>query len=495
MKFSKTVLLLMQFCCHFHLISSLRKCHNAHQCSDHANITITNQTNIECYGDHSCFDAVSLSTTNAHIQCRGSFACANAASITLKTSDTSYWADLECTGLFSCAFTEKLFNFDDDTFCSGEKSCFGSVLGANGALYCRGDRSCANTQIRLDVDADTVQFSGYLSAQNALLYDDKYGVTYYFYGANSGDNAEVTCANGVSCTVYCYGGGCSNIKSLQCDGVCGIILYCDDAEKSDICENGYELASFIDHGLPTPEGYDNTGSTIENSQNICQDSSKTFKNCGDYWECSLDEDLESTNSNPGAICCSSYYGCYGADSIRTILDSSNDGVAIRCDGSYSCTESELIYAQNGGNVYLSGSYAAGTGWVTIETNVNYDIFCSGYYSCRYTTIESANNLYCTGAYSCYDCGLIQYVNTIWAYGRYSLYLSIVKNIYDSIYCGGYQSCLNVNIYNVNGDVYGHSYQVLHNAQIKQVNGSVYGIGTQALQYANIRNVKNVYTSH
>ena len=216
------------------------------------------------------------------------------------------------------------------------------------------------------------------------------------------------------------------------------------------------MSSFIDYSLPIPESYsyDNGVSTIENSESICKDSSKTFKNCGDYQECQYSEDLESTDSNTGSICCSSSYGCYGADSIRTILDSSianddNINIAIRCDGYYSCVDSELIYAQNGGNIYLSGAWAAGSGYVTMEVDMDHDIFCSGAYSCRYTTIESCDNLYCTGAYSCYDCGLIQYVNTIWAYGRFSLYASIVRNIYDSIYCCGYQSCLNVDIYNVN----------------------------------------------
>ena len=482
----------LYYCFHF----ATGQCYDAYQCAGESiNLTTTsiiNQTSVECYGDHSCFDAISIANADANIECYGSFSCANATNVILDSLDTYYYDSISCDGLYSCAYISNLFNFDDNMYCDGELSCFGSILGANDNLYCNGDRSCANTHITIDDNPNSVQFSGYLSAQNALLYDDKDSVPYYFRGANSGDGAQIICANGVTCDVYCYGNACSNIKSIECDGSCTIAKDCVAAEKSDICPDGYELASFIDYTLPIPETYNGRASSIDNSQNLCQEPTKTFINCEDYQECSYSEDLESTESNTGAICCSSYQGCYGADSIRTTLNLSivnADDVAIRCDGFSSCATSSLIYAQNGGNIYLSGFWAAGL--VTLEANMNYDIFCSGDSACTHAIIESCDNLYCTGSYSCFGCFIIQFVNNIWAYGEGALFGSVVKDVYDSIYCGGYQSCIYVNIYNVTGDVYGHSYQVLYSSTIENVNGSVYGIGTEALQGAHIRNVKNV----
>lgn len=487
--------ILFHLCCY--IGSADRQCNDAYECSttrvNFTTLIIANQTSIHCYGDHSCFKSPSISNTDVNIECSGSFACANSTSVILNSLDTTITADINCDGLFSCAFVENLFNFEDDIDCDAELSCFGSVLGANGILSCNGDRSCANTHFTLgDSNPDEVVFAGYLSAQNALLYEDKYSIIYHFFGANSGDGAEILCANGIGCEIYCYGNACSNIKSIECDGSCEITVECNNAEKSDICPDGYELAPFIDYSLPDPEY--SYSSSVMTSSDVCNDSSQTFIHCDDYQECLNSENLESTESNTGAICCSAVQGCSDADTIRIILDSNNNSdndVALRCDGYDSCSLSSLIYAQNGGDIYLSGTSATGDSAVTIEGSAEHDIVCSGRYSCNDNIIENCDNLYCTASNACQECSKIQFVNNIWAYGRLSLYMSTVSSIYNSIYCGGYQSCMYTVISDVNGDVYGHSHQVLYGATIDSVNGSVYGIGTAALCKAHIQNVKNV----
>ena len=78
---------------------------------------------------------------------------------------------------------------------------------------------------------------GHLSGLNTQFTSGDASVTYFFYGSQSGYNTTITCGNGHSCQIYCYGNGCNGL-SASCDGSCSLTYHCSQAEQSDVCSDG-----------------------------------------------------------------------------------------------------------------------------------------------------------------------------------------------------------------------------------------------------------------
>ena len=182
------------------------------------------------------------------------------------------------------------------------------------------------------------------------------------------------------------------------------------------------------------------------------------------------------------------------------------GTAIRCDarclcrymndGSFVLSKEVLNPNSTGGdgNIYATGYssiYGTSSLQVVIETTRNYDIFCTGSYSCYYQFLKNGNNLYCTAAYACQYSPLISDFVNVFGYGQYSLRYGSIEFI-DHLYCGGYESCYDTVIDNVFDSVYGNNYRVLSNSQISNIVNNVIGMGYQSLYQSIIYNVSNVY---
>lgn len=225
--------------------------------------------------------------------------------------------------------------------------------------------------------------------------------------------------------------------------------------------------------------------------------------CDTHEECVNNYLDEST-----PICCVAALGCWKTPQIISTIDNSDSvikNVSIRCDAWYSCipvNDAGRTRRANG-HIYMTGAYAnAGntengtTHSGTIETtNKNfYDVFCSGYSSCSYQSINNVNNLYCTSHKSCIGSPGLTNINNLYSYATNSAYGSIISNV-GNVYCSAYQSCFNTDISNVDGNVYGSGYKILSQSTISNVGNNVIGMGYQALYESEISNVANVCFFH
>lgn len=198
--------IVLQFAIHLALLNTSRalECNDAKSC---AYINVTNGTNdIECNGFASCLESPLIETVNSGVLvCRGSFSCFNASLVQHVYESNA--ATITCNGLYSCAMIkEYLHNQGGYTHCLGELSCYHTKIrtdigGTLNELYCRGDRSCADSIIFGGFENI---FDGHLAAQNAIIYSNgSFGN--WFQGADSGNGALLVCNNATTCPVTCYG--------------------------------------------------------------------------------------------------------------------------------------------------------------------------------------------------------------------------------------------------------------------------------------------------
>ena len=403
-----------------HGIHSQSECYNAYSCAS-ANISSTES--IHCWGYHSCYQA-SLQTSSI-INCNGAYSCLNA---NMAYSNTFVF----CYGLGSCARIDLLGDIAEPIQCYSELSCYQSNIFAY-YVYCRGERSCADTTVHL---SSTFYAYAYASAQNCTFYSIGLHTHYFFYGSYSGDNATIICGNGHRCFVYCQNTGCNNLNML-CNGTCTFGVFCNnDAFKSDICSNGKIINQEKLKLLSFDDIYENRVSSP------CDTSITNAIHCDDYQEC---YDSASLDEN-APICCTSSFGCYHVNNITSMFLSNSsviNGIAIRCDGYWSCGHSNHIQARNGGDIHISGLYAGHSVGI-IETTLNYDIFCTSYSGCSGATLKNANNTYCTAYTSCQYTFIVN-VSNVWMYGHYAGYNSRITGLKNELHCAGDYSCKSTNI--------------------------------------------------
>ena len=223
--------------------------------------------------------------------------------------------------------------------------------------------------------------------------------------------------------------------------------------------------------------------------------------CDEFGEC-----MNRNISYLGTICCTGDLSCGRGSTGLDILNayatltaaqiSHGQTTAIRCDGDVSCTGSNTIsgrkiklIASSGGNIYLTGNVAAYRSPL-ITTTWDYDIFCTGYYSCRLaTSIQHMNNLFCNGYQSCYQ-STISFATNIWFYGGFSGYYATINYTRGNIYCGGFLSCYRSDI-NGAQNIFASNYQSLSLSNIFNVENNVVAMGYLSLWATQITNVTKV----
>lgn len=330
------IVCLLSLCCLFISSNSQYECHEFESCASTSVISSTTE-DIECWGYRSCIHVGTIeSTIDGEIDCLGSYSCYKTDSlISYNTSSTSiYDGIISCFGLFSCANINQLINQYGQTACSGSLSCYNSNIYVSGGdqteFYCTAFKSCANSYIEGD---SQFLFYGTLSAQNAVIKAVN-APTYTFYGGEAGKGATFICLAGWVCSINCYVNACNQL-TLECDdgGVtsCVFSITCIGAEKSDICEQGYDMNKLVEiMGYNVPSLANATVFSNFNNSNTDICSSSASINCDEYNQCS-GQSLDTTVGEPGSVCCTSFQGCYDAEHIATNIDS-NSTTAIRCDG-------------------------------------------------------------------------------------------------------------------------------------------------------------------
>ena len=253
---------------------------------------------------------------------------------------------------------------------------------------------------------------------------------------------------------------------------------------------------------------------VLSENNLCNPDIDNYKynpiNCQLSSECRNQiRRLETTVSNPGAICCSGLSSCKnGSTNMSTVLGIHVDitqqiyryqfkPVAIRCDAERSCDHVTNIKATNGGNIFLTAVYA-GFGVESIATENEYDIFCTGRRSCLKNYVGGmkffgANNLYCLGRFSC-QYGIVTQdnndikVNYIWAYADSAFLYGTVEHLGSSVHCGGYQACYEATLARIGSTVHGEGYQVLYGCNLTNIGENVIVFGKEGAYESDITNV-------
>ena len=322
-----------------------KNCDKSYQCALATSLSETSSY-IYCRGDNSCRQSETIQTTSTgDIVCSGAFACYKSRKI--QTTSSRYHNALACRGLYSCALVKNIYIADGHVYCYGELSCFGSTITfreTSDYLYCSGDRSCAEATVNVLSD---IYVYGYLGAQNAVFYSRAPSVRYYFYGTSSGDNAEIVCQSGQTCSVYCHGNACNNLK-LTCNRCSSIRLECY-GESSGVCDQdlminlsdpkiyiGINEASPYHDKLPDISNV--VMSSYDNSYDACFTRATNAINCGDYEDADCQNAGLDTTKNPAPICCTGQRSCVSSHIVSSIPSNHKfiGSTAVRCDGMFIC---------------------------------------------------------------------------------------------------------------------------------------------------------------
>ena len=159
---------------------------------------------------------------------------------------------------------------------------------------------------------------------------------------------------------------------------CFYRLDCDSAEKSDVCLNNTQMASYM---YEMPSLMNIRMSSYENSYYPCVTEQTNAINCESFTECAGNSTLQTSNA---PICCTAYLSCAASSRITATIPLNSTLVgstAIRCDSNAACSDiTGTISAQNGGHIYMAGRSAAEIETVSeygvIATNENYNIYCT-----------------------------------------------------------------------------------------------------------------------
>ena len=188
---------------------STYECHDAYSCAlTSISDTTTADSNVECYGYHSCAQATKIeSTANAYIYCYGGYSCVGATLI--QYIGTTDFKNIYCYGSFSCAYVDEIYNEKGYVYCRGELSCAESGITTNTNYYidCYAARACYKSNLTSSI----AFFNGLLGGQGATIQAGHTSVYLYSRGYDAAHGAQLICNS--TCYVYCYGGGCNNFTS------------------------------------------------------------------------------------------------------------------------------------------------------------------------------------------------------------------------------------------------------------------------------------------
>lgn len=215
------------------------QCSDAYSCA----LSTLTSTTVDCYGYYSCTQAqVGFGNSITYANCHGSFSCYEAG---LLQQELNNGGSAECFGLYSCALCASIVT--RGVLCRGELSCYQSIIMQSSSTHCNGDKSCMNANITNYLGNNNNAYNymfGYLSGYGASfdgIYGDNFNYWYtYFYGMNSGNDARITCQDGVTrCYVYCLGNACNNL-TLACSGnsTCSF-TYVNSLQKYILCTQAF----------------------------------------------------------------------------------------------------------------------------------------------------------------------------------------------------------------------------------------------------------------
>lgn len=314
-------------------------CDEAYEC---VFTSIATTSDIHCRGDNSCRLTSLHTSSGGEIFCTAAFACYNSPSLRITEGGT--FDSIDCYGLYSCAFVENIYieSGGYNAECNGELSCLGSIINleSSNTLYCHGARSCKDTTV---YSKQNNRLGAYLAAENATFYSQDSSVSYYFRGVSSGNNAEVVCGTGHTCTIYCISNACNNL-TLTCNNCSDFRIHCY-GEASDVCreDTPYTMATWRAYEMISPiyqlpDISDVVLSTYDNSLFACFGDTTDSINCGDYQDAACyNLTLNSSNIiNDAPICCTGEESCPDTSITSAISNYSDftEAIAIRCDGMY-----------------------------------------------------------------------------------------------------------------------------------------------------------------
>ena len=257
-----------------------------------------------------------------------------------------------CHNAYSCKENTITESSTDNVQCYGYQSCFEATITVTGAseIYCFGSYSCyVATELRIDTtsgDYDIACFG---------LFSCAFIDTIYSY------DGDVLCYAEKSCFQ-------SNIEISTNSGGDHLIIGGDHGGALATLSGGYYNKARGNYAWKNATVYG------------------TLDNC--------EFDLWGDNAGYGAIIiCGNGLTC----NVDCSGNSCND-ISITCDGAWGCDDiTNFISARAGGNIYFTGALATNNANGIIETTREYNIICSGYFSCYYgKTIRNARHLFCTG---------------------------------------------------------------------------------------------------
>lgn len=295
----------------------------------------------------------------------------------------------------------------------------------------------------------------------------------------------VICNQSDTCIIECYGNSCTNTFVL-CYGNC-LTSNCE-TESSVACPTFFRLESgtfdtyqLDEHTLTTNFlSLQHITDNIEvyNRQFNYSNSSSEFNygigmlfnmieiSLANDNSCSTDVNALTvdngygrkylnTSHSGGNICGRSEQALYGTsnsvpNTFISLMNSNFDDFDIVCSGQYSCKYVDLITTNGMGNVYCTGRLSC---WKSILIS-NVDIYCTSYWSCPYSTVNNAKNVYCTGGYQACKAMIIYQTENVYlmGYEQHAHGTIIVSNGTDmNVYLYSYQAGYSVTVNCSNGD--------------------------------------------
>eukprot|EP01083_Nonionella_stella_P139304 424674_1 len=375
--------------------------------------TTTNTDGVWVDGYKGHYGSLSTINSSTYCVCDGAYSCAIASSIT---------ADADCEGSLSCFQVSNLNGIYHDG--SGVNSiAYTSIRAGSGDVHCRGEQSCAFSNIK---EFAEIYAPGAYSLLNATM--DTINtivpaytpISIFLMGYYSGFEASITCRVGHVCFIYCgVASACTNLH-LNCYGNCSII-------SGEVNTDSSALGDIL--------LYDSLHLEQENDALCTVISVMNFDNAYDSFTAVLND------SYGGPICCRGDSSC---DDL-TIEYSSHMNETIVCSGGGSCRDNKI--ANINGLVFCGGLGSCS------QSNIMADkIYCAAENSCYTSNITKTSYVYCSGYYSCKGANICSNGTDLNLYltARQTIYYAITAMCSESdhcnIYCLGYQSCSNLHLF-------------------------------------------------
>lgn len=412
------------------------------------NKSILSISDIDCYGYSTCSKS-DLTCLNGTIECTGSKSCLGSPETISNFTTTSDKSIIHGKGTLSFAWSQTLIGSGYGRMgFYGEASAYEiqNITAFGTDVVCEGYRSCDSSII---YHGAKIYGFGSLSLRSAIIYSsNNYDLSIEFSGYYAGYNTTIYCQNYDTCSLTCYGNGCSNTYFI-CDNGASCSKMCSTTcPFSDTSTSLTPMASLEDYNINinpnmtlTIDNYTNDlGSNsifvtdIDSNNN--NNNIECTKTCNDYKECSFES--FSLNSDQ-VVCCHGDESC--SDGIISTTSSSSTNTWIFCSGT--------LGFERGVADFIRNVYSSGHECLTHAKIHNFQSLIINSYSYE-TRISNGNYLACKAKYSC-DMAQINGVSNIYATGYQSMLKATINtngsNV--NIYLLGYDAGKNLTIHCTN----------------------------------------------